>query len=156
MKPRDEEFWVTKVFDLLKSNLNTKITAINAEKADTITLNTVNADAYYYMTFGNELPNYIPCVVFAVDVDEASTNGAEISENVKIMIQLVVSDEMNSDPINIYKMLSRYRRALKDVFSSNCRDFHKLEIVKLPDTPFMVGSMTYHTVGIGVSFFYAA
>jgi hypothetical protein len=156
MKPRDEEFWVTKVFDLLKSNLNAKITAINVEKADTITLSSVNAGAYYYMTFGNEMPNYLPCVVFAVDVDEASTNGAEISENVKIMVQLVVSDEMNSDPISIYKILSRYRRAIKDVFSTNYRDFHKLEIINLPDSPFMVGSAMYHTVGIGVSFFYAA
>jgi hypothetical protein len=156
MKPRDEEFWVTKVFDLLKSNLNAKITAINVEKADSLTLDSVDASAYYYMTFGNSMPNYLPCVVFAVDVDEVMTNGPETSENVRIMIQLVVSDEMNANPISIYKLLSRYRRAIKDVFSDNCRDFHKLEIVKLHDSPFMVGSATYHTVGIGVSFFYAA
>lgn len=154
-KKRDEEFWVTKVFDLLKNNLNTKITAINAEKSDSLVLKTVDSSAYYYMTFGDQIPNNIPCVVFAVSAEPNIMQGNFTSETVRVMIEMVVSDEMIDDAVSIYRLLARYRRAIKDAVSVDFGDFQKFSIVSLPDVPFMAGNLVYHTIGIGVTFNYA-
>lgn len=153
-QPRDEEFWVLKIINLLKSNLNTKITAINAEKADTITLSTVDANAYYYYTFGTTMPNYSPFVVFAVDVETEATVGGQFSERIKLMVQMIVPNGMVANPLTLYSTLARYRRAIKDVMIAEGRGFHGLSITKLPDSPFMAGNMLYHTVGLGVEFSY--
>jgi hypothetical protein len=152
---KDEEYWGMKVINAVKGGLNTAITAINSEKNDGLTLDPVNARAYFYSHFGNDMPNDIPCVIFDIQTEMGQTTGGTSSERFSIMVQLVVSDKLMASNENTFKVLARYRRAVKDVIAPVFANYHGLSIVSLPHARFDVGSLVFHTVGVGVEFEFA-
>lgn len=149
---RDVEYWVLKLIDYVKSNLNTKIAEINTEKADAVTLKTVDSEAYYYTSFGSEMPMFDPVVIFSVSSGLGENSGSEPKENIRITIEMVVADGMESDREAVLKTMLRYRRALKETITDRARAFNSLSIVDLPDQSFIVNQSQYWTLGLGVSF----
>jgi len=102
---------------ILKANLNTEITNINTAKADSITLSSVNDNAYAFQSLDHEIYNYNPFVFFGV-VDIATTaNGPYTSEELTISVMLIATDDGQGETMT-RKML-RYNQALKETFKNN-------------------------------------
>jgi hypothetical protein len=149
-KPFDDEYHGTRIIEAIKAGLNAKIAAINAEKNDSITLRTVESGAYYYDTWGAAVPNYDPCVIFAVNVQPTGTVGDHTSQRIEILVQLVHSSTIASDPLDLFKVNARYRRALKEVAEETFQR-QRVSIIPLAAVPFAVktGGL-YYAVGVGV------
>lgn len=150
MAQKDEEYWYLKAVNAVKNNINTKITAINTEKNDGITLSLLNANAFFYYTFGNKIPNYLPAICFDSSTSAADTNGYVSSEELTIYIQLLTKSELSSDPTETAKRLLRYRRVLKDIIAAEFRDFRGLVINSMPDSPFQNNNLNYFTASLEV------
>lgn len=149
---RDEEHFVLKLVDIIKDNLNTKITTINTRKDDGITLDQVDDNAYYYQTFGQEIPSYDPVVIFSVGSEYGETAGGSTDESISIAVQMVIADKINANSQTLYKTIVRYRRALKEILSENYSAFHGFQMIALPDTGFLVKNQLYFAFGVGLSF----
>lgn len=152
----DEEYWVLKMVGAVKANLNTRIAAINAEKNDGLSLSSVNDAAYYYMTFGNALPNYDPCVIFAVNVAPVDTVAGRSSYRAELMCQLTVSSAIVGNAEDLFKILSRYRRALLETIASVFSNSNGAKVIPLTGSAFATKSGgLYYTVGVGVEVHFA-
>jgi hypothetical protein len=116
----DIESLLVDVQAILASNLNTKISAINSEKNDTISLGSIDSNAYFMQSMDAEQANYDPYVVYSViDIDDEAdrANFSRAVTNLQLAVVIVVSDEGND--VNISKRMFRYGRALKEVFTEN-------------------------------------
>lgn len=149
-KPFDDEFHITSIIAAVKSSMNTKIAAINAEKSDTVVLREVEENAYFYDTWGNELPNYDPCVIFAVNVQPTGTVGDTTSQRIEILIQLVFASTIAADPLDLYRFSARYRRVLKELAEA-VSTRPRANVIPLGGSSFVVkkGGL-YYTVGVGI------
>jgi len=155
MVKKDEEYWYFKAVNAVKNNINTKITAINSEKNDGIDLKTFDANAFFFQSFGNQLPNYIPAICFDSKIESQDTNGFVCSEKINLAIQALVSSEMKANSEDIARLILRYRRVLKDIIEDEFRDFRGIKISGLPDGPFQVNNLNYFTATIEVNFEFA-
>lgn len=155
MTRRDEEFFVMKMADYFKANLNTKIAAINAEKNDGITLTSVDSSAYYFMTFGQTMPLYDPVVLFGVEPEEGATNDGESSEIMSLVVEMVVNSKLTPNSETLFKTLARYRRAIKEVIRDGIRN-SKIpagDLTNLPNAAFTAGKdEQFFVLGVGIKF----
>jgi hypothetical protein len=108
----------------LQANMNTKLAAIDAEKADGITLGTISNAAYFFQTLGDEIANYNPFVFYGIDQLPANAIYSNVDAAITAQVVIVLSDDEN-DP-NIMKRLLRYQRALIELFESNYAGISKI------------------------------
>ena len=151
----DIEYYGLKFFDIIKNNLNTKLAEINTRKDDGITLKIIDENAYYYLEFGREVPMYDPICVFQVDLNPTETVAGASSETVEIMCMLIISDELAAASLDVFKMTSRYRRAIEEIIEANQSPFDGLELIAMPDVPFIHNKRHFMAVGVGIRFQYA-
>lgn len=152
---RDAEFFAFTIIDGYKASINTVLAAINAEKADGITLREVNSNAYYYLTFGQKMPAYDPAVVFGVETTQAGAAGHESSEELKVLVELVFSNQAEINSETTLKKVARYRRALVDIANDYLPTLRgKLAIESLPGVPFTYENAQYFAVGVGLTLNY--
>lgn len=147
----DLETWVLEVIGYVKANLNAKITAINTEKGDGITLATVETTAFYYQDWGVNWPNHSPAILFAIQNETVETLGPESSEVLRMVVELYTSDQGLAGDDKLMKMLMRYKRAIREVFTDKFRELHGLKLVNLPEVS--LGEHTgsnHYVVGVGV------
>lgn len=111
----DIELFLSDVETYLKANLNTKLTAINAEKADSITLKPVDDAAYFCQSLNDSVTNYNPFVYYGVDSIESNGIGPATSNGYKVEVAIVVSDQGESLDVN-KRIMFRYHRALTELF----------------------------------------
>jgi hypothetical protein len=99
----------------MKQQLNAKIAALNTEKGDSITLSDVPDTAYYFSSFGSEMGNFDPCILYGVKNIEVidSQGGAAIEKNT---VQIYVIKADNGNDKLIARRMLRYQRALKEIF----------------------------------------
>jgi hypothetical protein len=133
---RDFESIALEVIAAVKANLNTKIAAINTEKGDDVTLADVDAGAYVYQRFGQEIANYDPFIEINVGSDFGETAGAESSERIRVLVDLVTSDRGYAGSEKVLKLLARYRRALREVLADQFQSVRGLKVSSLPTFPF--------------------
>lgn len=152
----DDETLILEMTAAMKANLNGRITAINTEKADGITLNLVDENAFFYLTFGTTTPNYSPCVLFAVNSTPQETEGGATSYKVELLTQLIFSDTMVASAEDRIKYAARYRRAIKEVLEQKFRKYSGARVIPLTGNAFATKSGSlYFTVGVGVEVYYA-
>lgn len=114
----DLETLLADVETMLKDStngLNAKITAINTEKNDSITLAQVNSSAYLFQSYDSKVLNYDPFIFYGVDDIEGVGIGAHTSEIYSISIILLLAKK--NETVEVTRML-RYLRCLQDCVKS--------------------------------------
>ena len=152
MAKYDLEKLLNDIETILKANLNTKLAAIDTEKADSITLATVDSTAYVRQSLNGETVNSDPFIFYGVDEIE-TVEGLGFGTNAKysITVMLILAD-MNAD-LDIANRMFRYLRAIQEVFQENWNETDngvKLFISSL--APIAVTDMdtnaTYRAIGV--------
>lgn len=116
----DIEQLLVDIQDIMVSDLNTKILAINAEKDDDLTLRQIPRLAYFMQSMDERHANFNPFVYFGVESieeDGSGTNFGHTAEKVTIAVAIVVADE--GSEVDMARKLFRYQRALKEIFEEN-------------------------------------
>jgi len=149
MATYDEESLLSDIETVLKNNLNTRIAAINTEKADSITLATIDSGAYF-MDMDDRSANYNPIVVYTISSIETESIGHATARNIIVNIAIIVND--NGD-LSIVKRMLRYGRALREVFEQNFRYIRALDNFKIQSLPVLGfqlrnNSQRYKIVGL--------
>lgn len=105
------------IITLLKANLNTKITAINSEKNDGISLDAIDTSAYLFHTLDEETVNYNPFILCEFINAETVGDYGHSQTKVELLIGVVLSDS-GSDLV-VSRRLFRYQRAMREVIEDN-------------------------------------
>lgn len=117
MSAYDFENILDNVESILKTNLNTKISEVNTEKSDSITLNDVDSSAYAFQSLNNEIVNFDPFIVYGLIDIESDGIGPYTSSEAIIQVVLVACD--TSEGVGMDRRMFRYQRAIKEVIESN-------------------------------------
>lgn len=150
MSRMNEETLITSAIAALKSNINTKITAINTEKDDGLELNQIDSNAYCFVDFPGDAPAYDPCVVYRIAITSENSPMGSSSTRIAIGFELIFSDEMEADSDNSLKRAMRYRRALKEVIRENVAFQYLAAITDVPDVPWSSREQHFYSIGIGL------
>ena len=144
MAKRDQEVIIFALLAAYQNNINTKITEINSEKADSITLNSIDSNAIVLLgrKFDESLLNYDPVLIMKdVDSEPISVQGAT-SYISTVQIDIVIHGDANGNEQDELRILYRYRRALSEVAEENARKvgFTDLAINEIPPEFFDLGN----------------
>lgn len=119
----DSEDMLDTILDIMTGStaLNTKITAIEAEKiaaskALTPTLATIAAGSYYVQTWTDKILNTNPAIFYGIEDVSSVDGGGAVAKTYKVFIEIVLTD--NGMTNDAWKRISRYARALEELFSS--------------------------------------
>lgn len=113
----DLEVLMSDIQTIMANNLNTKITAINAEKADSISLTTVDSDSYFFQTMDETTVNKNPFVYYGINEIETDGIGPVVAKNITIGVIIVYAD--THQDLLIANYMLRYLRALEETFTDN-------------------------------------
>lgn len=119
----DSEDMLDTILDIMtgSSALNTKITAVEAEKiaankALTPTLATIDSGSYYCQTWSAKILQTNPAIFYGIEDVSALDGGGPVAKTYKVFIEIVLVD--NGMTNDIWKRISRYSRALEELFTS--------------------------------------
>lgn len=152
----DLECFLDDVRTLLASSLNTKLTEIDSDKADSITLRQVDAAGYFLQSLDTQNLNVDPFVVYGVEEPVADmVAGPGLSVKYKAYVLLVIADAGND--ANVFRRLYRYQRALLELFCTNWADLSRGKVrTKVaglnPFMPDLIGLKSALAVGVTLSF----
>lgn len=114
----DLENLMADIKSIMTTNLNTKLTELDAEKADSISLATVStSQGYFLQTMDAEVANANPFVLYGIEDIETKNAGPMGIKTVTITIYLV-TEEAGLEG-NVTNRMYRYLRALEEVFETN-------------------------------------
>ena len=141
----------------LKANLNTKISAIEAEKVAngkglTPTLATVSANAYFEQNWNTNILSYSPAIFYGVENVEAveKVQGHTI-EKFTLFVECVLVD--NGVKTDITKRVNRYARAIKETLEEGWSDVFgggsKVVIETVAPASFRLALDTSETIRVG-------
>lgn len=153
MTKYDVELLLADIEALMVSNLNAKITLLNTEKSDTITLDLINTSAYFLQELNGKQINYNPFILYGIESSQPMSQQGGSLELVTISVVIVIEDE--GEDTAITKRMLRYRRCLKEVFEET---FHLatnsriLQIQSLVPVAFqgLNSSANYRAVGVNI------
>lgn len=148
----DVESLMADIERLMVNSLNSKILAINVEKADSIVLDTIADDAYIFQSLDERVMNRDPFVFYGLaNSVEANGIGPAVSKKLKIHIA-VISFAQNKSNIGVRYL--RYNRAVEEAFLSQWDSFSsggvKLKVTSpiLIDFTLLNSSDTFRVVGV--------
>ena len=104
------------------TGLNSVFTALDAEKADGITLKPIPDEAYFFQTMDERVANYDPCLYYEIS-EIANENNAH--QNFKAYtVTVVIIFDPGIEEAAVFskgtpKRILRYSRALEQFFASN-------------------------------------
>jgi len=114
----DIEALLTQMQSFMQAKLPAKLTALDAEKNDGITLAAVDSGAYTLQIPSYAMTNFDPFVLYGIDDIEPNGGiGPGTREPYKLYVVLGLTDSGN-DP-DVIKRLLRYQRALKEIFQAD-------------------------------------
>lgn len=100
---------------ICKANLNTKLAAIDTEKADGVTLAQVDPLAYYFQNLPRgETIAYNPFIFFGLDDPDVLMDGPHTLKKLTIWFILCLKDTAETRVYHTRQM--RYTRALEEIF----------------------------------------
>ena len=148
----DLESILTDVLAVMTDNLNTKITAINTEKNDSITIGQVSSSSYF-LDLDSKSSNHDPVVLYGIADVQNEAIGPATSKIVTIGVSIIKND--NGINPNIVKQMLRYGRALEEIFQDkfkNKRAWGDFKVDVLPVLSFLRSdvSQRYKIVGINI------
>ena len=117
----DAERFLDDILAIVKANLNTEITAIQAEKdillgSSNFTLKTVSDNAYFD-SLDEGVANYDPFIYFGIEDDPIVPMEGAGAENIRAFFYVVLHNSFKDK--NVYKRMLRYARALKQITEKN-------------------------------------
>jgi len=116
MAQYDIETFLGAVEEYLKANLSAALTAVTAEKGDSLTLKPVPSDGYFIQTLNERVANYDPYVyIGANESPEVLSNGPAQAKTYRVNVALVIAN--SGEDSNLWKRMYRYQRAIEDVFA---------------------------------------
>lgn len=113
----DLENLMSDVKAIMTTHLNNKINDLNSEKSDSVTLLTVDSDAYFLQELDSTTINYNPFVFYSCEEIEGSGFGPNTPQEFLINCVLVLADQ--SAYSDIPTRMFRYLRAFKEIFEEN-------------------------------------
>src|SRR5687768_14571554 len=114
----DIEKLLSEMSAFMKANLSTKLSAIDTEKNDGITLAAVETGAYFLQHLSEATANYNPFILYGIDdIESGGGIGPATRKPYKLFVVVALTDSAN-DP-SIIPRLFRYQRALEDLFESD-------------------------------------
>lgn len=107
------------------SALNNKIAAIEAEKAAksmslTPGLSSIAAGSYFEQTWSNKILNASPAIFYGIEDVTALDGGFGAAKTYRIFVEIVMVD--NGQTNDVHKRISRYSRALEELFGEAFHD----------------------------------
>lgn len=157
----DLEVILDQLKSALQTTLNSKIDAIQAEKATgdasaarTVALSHVDNKAYFLQTLDDAIANYDPFILFGLDDPRAQGIGPATAKNYKITVALCASD--SGQDLEIARRMFRYSRALEETmeyYFARISPAIKLSVESLAPIQFtlMNSSNNYRAVGVSIS-----
>ena len=149
----DIETFVSDLQSFLNSNFNTKLAAIDSEKNDGITLDTVSSSAYFIQTMDSRASNYSPFIYIGIEDVKSESIGPGLGKDYSIIIAIVAQDMASDD--YMWKRMYRYQRALEELLNANYADVasigYKIKISSLVPMPFKLMDATNWSRAIGCS-----
>ncbi len=103
---------------LLVASLNTKLAAIDAEKADSITLKQVPTGAYFFQELNGRTVNYDPFLLYSIENISGGTEQPSYSPML-VDIAVIICVEDDGEDIAIGNRMLRYHRGLKETIEEN-------------------------------------
>lgn len=146
----DLENYLVDVLAVMTTNLNTVIGAINTEKNDSITLKTVDANAYFLQTLDSAAANYDPYILYGIENIETVSMGPHSGHKVTVSVVIVLAD---FEDLNVTKRILRYGRALEQCFQENFQNNDqglRIEVQSLVPVQFQALNSSYRYRAIGV------
>lgn len=115
----DIETFRDKIIELIQANLGTKVTSINAEKDDTLSIDNVAAENYYN-DVTDQVVNISPFIHYGFDRLESETVGAQTRTTITMFIAVVFD---NTNQLGTETKVLRYTRCLKEIIQENSKKF---------------------------------
>jgi hypothetical protein len=113
----DIETVCAEIKTVMLDHLNTKLLALDAEKADGVTLAPVDPEAYFFQSLNGRTTNYNPFIFFAID-EIAGVGGDSYTETeLSVDVLAVLVDD--GQEVDISARMLRYGRALREIFEEN-------------------------------------
>lgn len=155
MKVYDIESFCSDIKTILTTYLNSKLTSIDSEKNDGITLKPVASDAYFFQELNEATVNYDPYILYSVENIESEALGPVTSLRPTVHIILVLADQ-GSELAGIGTRMLRYQRALKEIFESHWTENQngvKIKVQSLVPVQFslMNSANSYRAIGIALT-----
>lgn len=137
----------------VKADLNARITTINSEKNDTISLKTIDANAYVFQELNGKVLNYNPFIMTAIEDIQSAGIGPDTLKTVTLSCVVILTD--TGEDVAIGKRVLRYGRALEECFHANWSAIPhavNLKIQSLTPVQFTAlnSSEIYRAVGVSI------
>ncbi len=145
----DLETLLKNIKSVIVSDFNTKITEINTEKNDGITLPTFDTNAVVF-NMDKKWMNYNPSIMIQTIDNQGISNANTRSKNLIINVALIYSN-INIDGENLQWMMLRFQRALEEIFEAKFSSrlfLGRLTIQSLPTLEFTEETKTYNMTGV--------
>lgn len=117
----DTEQMIRDLEALYKAQLNTEITAVDTDKADSITLDQIPTDQYFMVVLNKRVLNIRGFFIF-FDITENPPQQVQLDnfqENVTLRVSACTLDSGQADLDELVFRLFRYQRAIKQVLFNN-------------------------------------
>lgn len=149
----DLESLLTDVETVLKANLPGRLTAIDAEKNDGVTLKQIDNAAYFAQTLNQGVAAFDPYLAYGVIDQSPDGNYGGTADRVSLQVVIVLSDP--GQDTAILKRVLRYQRALREVFEQNWEKTRKgIKLRVEPTLPVQLSeldtSKNYRAVGVQI------
>lgn len=127
----DIELVETKLLTLVKAKLPAKLTEIETDKGDGLTLDVPTDSQYYNSTdIDEEVINQSPLIKYGVVINDVVSISAATAEDNTYMF-LIHFDDLNETQGVVRKKLLRYSRAFKEIFEENFKAFSFLSSLQI-------------------------
>lgn len=146
----DFEEILDKILSILKESFNDKLSEIETDKGDGLSLPTVDPNAYFLQSMNDDAANYDPIIFYGLENVETENQGPHTSEKLFISVVILLSDNGRGD---INKIMFRYSKALKEVFEENwqiAQSSARINVNRSTVVPFesLNGAETFKAVGV--------
>lgn len=116
-KKYDIETFRDEIITLIQDNLSAKITAINTEKNDSLSIDSIAAENYYN-DVTDQVVNISPFIHYGFASLESETVGAQTRTTITMFVAVVFD---NTNQTGIESKVLRYTRCLKEIIQENSK-----------------------------------
>jgi len=133
-KAFDSEDLLDGIEQIMLSDLNTRISAIEAEKIAkskglSPTLAAVDATSYFRQSWSEKILNISPAIFYGIEDVKAVSNGPAVSKQYSVFVMVVYFD--NGMTNDTHRRISRYSRALEEIFRENFASYSEMGLLKI-------------------------
>lgn len=115
----DIESFQDSVLQIIKDNINAKIAEINTEKADSITLETIDTTNAFANDLNEVVVNFDPFVYHGISAINPTAIGGATSNNITLFFEVIFA--YNADGNSQIRKVLRYSRILQEIVEEKQR-----------------------------------